>query len=356
MTRLTGIALLACLTIIALGCGGNAGPSGSSSAGTKTAKRLNGAGSSFVNDMMLKWSSVYNKEKGIEVNYQSVGSGAGIQKLKDKLVDFGCSDAPLSEDNLEKFKEIGGGAVHIPVVMGGVVVAYNLTGLEQPLRFSGPVLADIFLGKITKWNDAALQALNPDVKLPDKAVAVVHRSDGSGTTDIWTDFLCKASPEWKSKVGRNTAVEWPCGVGQKGSEGISGHVGRTDGAIGYVELIYAAKNNIPYGLVKNKEGEFIKPTLESVTAAANGALDEIPDDLRYSITDPKGKDSYPISGTTWAIVFVKQEPDKAVAIDEFLRWITHEGQKYAAELQYAALPPKLVERVDKKLALLKAGN
>ncbi len=351
MRQAIAICVLGCLGLAAGGCA-NGGGTG---AANGKAVRLEGAGSSFVNLIMQKWSRVYNADKGVEVNYQSVGSTGGIQKMLDKTVDFACSDAPLKDEDLTRAKEIGGGAVHIPLVMGGAVAAYNLKGLDKPVKFTGPVLADIFMGKITKWNDPALKEINQDLNLPDTAIAVVHRSDGSGTTDIWTDYLCKVSPEWKSKVGRGTAVNWPCGVGQKGSEGISGHVARTEGAIGYVELIYALKNKIPFGSVKNKEGEFVLPTLESVTAAANASLDKIPDDLRYSITEAPGRESYPISGTTWAIVFVNQPSDRAGMVD-FLRWVTHEGQKYCGELQYATLPTKLVERVDAKLAQIHAGK
>jgi phosphate transport system substrate-binding protein len=317
--------------------------------------RLNAGGATFIYPMMSKWASEYDKAKGVKVNYQSIGSGGGIQQMTSKTFDFGCSDAPLNEEQLKKARETGGEAVHIPLVMGAVVPAYNLAEASEPLQFTGPVLADIFLGKIKRWNDAPLKELNPGVNLPDQEIAVVHRSDGSGTTHIWVDYLSKVSPEWKSKVGVGTSVNWPTGVGQKGNEGVAGQVKRSPGSLGYIELIYALQNNIPFGLVRNKEGVPVKASLESVTAAAAAALTEIPDDLRYSLTDAPGKDAYPISGTSWAILYVNQPADKAKAVVDFLRWATHEGQQYTAALHYARLPAGLVERLDKKLDQVRAS-
>jgi phosphate transport system substrate-binding protein len=237
--------------------------------------------------------------------------------------------------------------------MGAIVPAYNVPGVDKPLQFTGEVLADIFLGKIKKWNDQALKDLNPGVSLPDTDIAIVHRSDGSGSTYIFSEFLSKLSPEWKEKVGVGTSLKWPTGVGQKGTEGVAGHVGRTTGAIGYVELIYALQNNIGYGSVKNKEGNFVLANLDSVTAAATGALTDIPEDLRYSLTNAPGKDSYPISGTVWAVIYVNQPPGKGQQVVDFLRWVTHQGQDFAKELHYARLPQGLIERVDKKLDQVK---
>lgn len=299
--------------------------------------------------MMSRWAADYDKARGVKVNYQSVGSGGGIQQMIAKTFDFGCTDAPLNEEQLKKARETGGEVVHIPLVMGAVVVAYNLDEAKEPLRFTGPVLADIFLGKIKRWNDKALQGLNPGVSLPDKEIGVVHRSDGSGTTYIWADYLSKVSPEWKAKVGVGTSVNWPIGVGQKGSEGVTGQVKRSPGSLTYVELTYALHNKVPFGQVQNREGVFITPSLESVTAAAAGALATIPDDLRYSLTDAPGKDAYPLSGTVWAVIYVNQPKDKGQAVVDFLRWITHEGQELAGELQYARLPAGLIERLETKL-------
>ncbi|MFL5245297.1 MAG: phosphate ABC transporter substrate-binding protein PstS [Gemmataceae bacterium] len=318
--------------------------------------RLNGAGSTFVYPMMSKWASEYDKAKGVEVNYQSIGSGGGIQQMTAKTVDFGCTDGPMNEEQLKKAKETGGDVVHIPLVMGAVVPAYNLDDVKEPLTFSGPVLADIYLGKIKKWNDKALQDLNPKASLPNKEIAVVHRSDGSGTTYIWVDYLSKVSPEWKKKVGVGTSVDWPCGEGAKGNEGVAGRVKSSSGSIGYIELIYALQTKIEYGQVVNKEGAAIKADLKSVTAASDNVLRNIPDDLRYSITNAEGKDSYPISGTVWAVVYENQPTKNGQAVVDFLRWITHEGQQYAEELHYAKLPKGLVERLDKKLDSIKVGK
>jgi phosphate ABC transporter phosphate-binding protein len=236
-----------------------------------------------------------------------------------------------------------------------VVPAYNLD-IKEVLKFSGPVLADIYLGNIKKWNDPAIKELNLDVDLPNKDIVVVHRSDGSGTTYIFADYLAKVSPEWQKKVSVSTSLNWPVGIGGKGNEGVAKLVQQSKGAIGYIELIYAVKNNIQYGVVKNKAGEFVKASLDSVTAAAANALQDIPDDLRYSITDAAGKDSYPISGTSWAIVYVKQTKAKGQMVVDFLRWATHDGQKQCAELHYAKLPQGLIERIEKKLDLIQVGK
>jgi phosphate transport system substrate-binding protein len=332
---------------------GTGGTSTTATSGGGGGERLNGAGATFIYPMMSRWTHEYDKAKGVKVNYQSIGSGGGIQQMTAKTVDFGCSDAPMNEEQLKKAAEVGGEVVHIPLVMGGVVPAYNLPGVEQPIKFTGPVLADIFLGKITKWNDKALADLNPDAKLPDLGISLVHRSDGSGTTYIWVDYLSKVSPEWKEKVGVGTSVKWPTGVGQKGNEGVAGHVGRTEGAIGYIELIYALQNKIKYGSVQNKEGIFVLASLESITAAASAGLTEIPDDLRYSLTNAPGKDSYPISGTSWGIIYVNQAGAKGQAVVDFLRWCLHGGQEFTKELHYARIPQGLVERADKKLDQVK---
>jgi len=306
--------------------------------------------------MMTKWASEYDRAHGVEVNYQSIGSGGGIQQMTAKTFDFGCTDGPMNEEQLKKVTENGGEAVHIPLVMGAVVPAYNLAAVNKPLVFSGPVLADIFLGKVTKWNDKALKELNPDAPLPDQQIGVVHRSDGSGTTYIWVDYLSKVSPEWKEKVGVGTSVNWPCGEGGKGNEGVAGRVKAAPGTIGYIELIYALQNQIEYGAVKNRTGKPINASLESVTAAANHSLNQIPEDLRYSITDADGEDSYPISGTVWAVIYKNQPGAKGKAVVDFLHWVTHQGQQYAAGLHYASLPSGLVERLEKKLSGVTTPN
>ncbi len=346
MKRLSGIALLGLFGVLAAGCSGKSGKE----------QRLNGGGSTFVYPMMSKWASEYDKAKGTKVNYQSIGSGGGIQQMTAKTFDFGCTDGPMNEEQLKKAADTSGEVVHIPLAMGAVVAAYNLEEVKEPLTFTGTVLADIYLGKIKKWNDSALKELNPQAALPDKEIGVVHRSDGSGTTYIFVDYLSKVSPEWKKQVGVGTSVNWPCGVGQKGSEGVSGQVKRSPGSIGYVELTYALQNGIAFGKVKNKEGAAIKANLESVTAAAKGALAEIPDDLRYSITDAPGKEAYPISGTVWAVVYVNQPADKGQAVVDFLRWVTHEGQQYTADLDYARLPQGLIDRLEKKLDQVKVAK
>jgi len=348
------LAVLGLTALIAAGLGIflAAGCSGNSAAGDK---KLSIGGASFVYPMMDKWSFEYEKLKGVNVNYNSIGSGSGIQQMIEQTLDFGCSDAPMNDKQLAEAKSKNGAVVHIPLVMGGVVPMYHLDGVESQLQFTGAVLADIFLGKIKKWNDPALKKINPGVDLPDKSIAVCHRSDGSGTTYIWADYLAKVSPtEWKEKVGVSTSLKFPVGIGAKGSEGVSGFVKQTDGAISYVELIYALKNDIKYGSVQNKEGNFILASLESVTAAAAGALTDIPDDLRYSLTDAPGKDAYPISGTNWAVVYEKQPAAKKQVIIDFLHWITHDGQQYCEKLHYAKLPAGLVERLEKKLQRINA--
>lgn len=317
---------------------------------------INATGSTFVYPMMSKWTSEFDKLKQVKVNYQSTGSGAGIQQVISKTVEFGCTDAPMNEEQLAKSNQVGGKIVHVPLVHGAVVVAYNLEEVQEPLIFSGPVLADIYLAKIKKWNDDAIQKLNPNVKLPDKNIAVVHRSEGSGTTYIWVDYLSKVSPEWKDKVGVGTSVKWPHGIGQKGNEGIAGAVKRTPASIGYIELTYALQNNIRFGTVINREGKPIKPTLESVTAAAEGALSTIPDDLRFSLTDAPGANTYPISGTVWAVAFVKQKKGTGKLVADFLRWVTHEGQPSAEALHYARLPQGLVDRAEKMLDEIAASD
>jgi phosphate transport system substrate-binding protein len=316
--------------------------------------RLNAGGSSFINPLMTKWTLEYGKINNVQINYQSIGSGAGIQKMTNKEFDFGCTDAPLTPQQLQAARREGGEVVHVPLVMGGVVPAYNLAGVNGTLNFSGPVLADIFMAKITKWNDPKIQALNRGASLPNQNIVVVRRADGSGSTYILADYLAKVSPEWKDKMGVNNQLEWPTSsVGVRGTEGVAGQVKQTAGSIGYVELLYALQNNIQYGAVQNADGAFIRASLESVTAAAAGALNTLPNDFRFSITNAPGKDAYPLSGTTWAVAYVNQAKAKPDVVN-FLRWaLSAQGQGFARELQYAPLPRALVTKVEQKLDTLK---
>jgi phosphate transport system substrate-binding protein len=302
---------------------------------------INGAGATFPNPVYTKWFSEYQKtHPNIRINYQSIGSGGGIKQLSAQTVFFGASDGPMTDEQL---KAAPGPILHFPTVLGAVVPVYNVSGVTQPLRFTGPVLADIYLGKITKWNDAAIAQLNPGVILPATDIAVVHRSDGSGTTYIFCDYLSKISADYKQKVGVSTSVNWPVGVGGKGNEGVSGLVRQTPGAIGYVELIYALQNKIPYGSVQNKSGSFVTASLESVTAAAAGVT--MPDDFRVSITNPDGADAYPIASFTWMLLY-QNSPDHArsAAMVDFLKWALTDGQQFAPSLGYAPLPQPVVTK------------
>ncbi|HYV37237.1 MAG TPA: phosphate ABC transporter substrate-binding protein PstS [Gemmataceae bacterium] len=319
------------------------------------ATKLNAGGATFIYPMMAKWASEYNKAKGVEVAYASTGSGAGKAQMIEMTIDFGCSDAPLNEEEIKKANASKGEVIHVPLAMGAVVPAYNLDEVkDKPIRFTGDVLADIYLGKIKKWNDTRIQASQePGVVMPDKEIVVVHRSDGSGTTYIWVDYLAKQSEEWKKGPGVGSTIKWPAGVGQQGNEGVTAHVKQTPGAIGYVELIYALQNKVKYGSVKNKEGHFVEADMKAVTAAAAGALTSIPDDLRYSLTDAPGKDAYPISGTNWAILYVDPPSGKGKAIYDYLWWVTHDGQSLCEALHYARLPQDLISRVEKQMEKIK---
>jgi phosphate transport system substrate-binding protein len=310
---------------------------------------INGAGATFPYPIYSKWFDEYAKvDPSVRFNYQSIGSGGGQKQILSQTVDFGASDGPMSDDNLAKAP---GKLLHIPTVAGADVVAYNLPR-NPSLKLDADTIAGIFLGKINKWNDPKITALNPGVKLPDQEIIVVHRSDGSGTTYIWTDYLSKISPEWKTKVGTNTSVNWPTGIGGKGNEGVAGQIKQTPGALGYVELIYAIQNKMPYAEVKNPAGKFIKPSLESITAAM--ATAQIPDDFRFSITNAPGADSYPIAGATWLLVYEQQkDPTKGKKLVEFLKWAAKNGEKMAKDLQYAPLPDSLQARVLKRIDEIK---
>ena len=310
---------------------------------------INGAGATFPYPIYSKWFDEYVKvDPSVRFNYQSIGSGGGQKQILAQTVDFGASDGPMSDENLAKAP---GKILHIPTVAGAVVLTYNLPG-NPTLKLDGDTTAGIFLGQIKKWNDPKLAALNPGTKLPDQDIVVVHRSDGSGTTFIFTDYLSKVSSEWKSKAGNNTSVNWPTGIGGKGNEGVSGQVKQTPGAFGYVELIYAIQNKMPYADVKNSAGEFVKPTLESVTAAL--ATADIPDDFRFSMTNAPGKDAYPICGATWLLVYEQQkDATKGKKLVEFLKWAEKDGEKMAKDLDYAPLPDALQQRVLKRIDEIK---
>ncbi len=317
-------------------------------AGAADTLLVNGAGATFPFPLYSKWFGEYNKlHPELQFNYQSIGSGGGIQQITNRTVDFGASDAPMKDEQLAKAP----GTVHVPTVMGAVVVTYDAPIAE--LKLTPDTLAGIFLGKIQRWNDPGLAAVNPGAKLPDAAIAVIHRSDGSGTTNIFTDYLSKVSPEWKAQVGTGTAVRWPTGLGAKGNEGVSGLVKQTPGAIGYVELAYANQNKLPKALLRNKGGAFVAATMESTSAAAAGV--EMPDDFRVSITDASGKDAYPMASFTYILVpRDQQDPAKGKAIVQFLDWAVHDGQRFAAPLDYAPLPKPVVEKVTAKLKTLTA--
>jgi phosphate transport system substrate-binding protein len=304
--------------------------------------QINGAGATFPYPIYSKWFSEYNKlHPNIQINYQSQGSGAGIQQLTKQTVFFGATDGPMTNDQL---LAAPGKVFHFPTVLGAVVPVYNIPNVTAELKFTGPVLADIFLGKITKWNDPALAKLNDGVSLPATDITVAHRADGSGTTYIWVDYLAKVSPEWKSKVGVATSVNWPTGVGGRGNEGVAGLVRQTPGAIGYVELIFALQNKIAYGSVQNAAGEFLKASVPAVTAAAAQAAAQMPADFRVSITNAPGKGVYPISSFTWLLLYENaKDKTQAKTMVDFMKWALTEGQKYCADLGYAPLPDAVIK-------------
>jgi phosphate transport system substrate-binding protein len=311
--------------------------------------QLNGAGATFPNPIYSKWFSEYHKQHpDVQINYQPIGSGGGIRQVIAGTVDFGASDVGMTDAQMKESKVP---IQLIPTVMGSVVPAYNIPGVKEELKFTPEVLANIFLGKITTWNDPAIQKINPDVKLPGQTINVVHRSDGSGTTGVFTDYLSKVSPDWKTAVGTGTAVKWPVGIGGKGNEGVAGTIKVVDGAIGYVELIYALSNNITFGSVKNQSGVFLKANLQNTSAAANGV--KIPDDYRVSITNSPNKDAYPISTFTWLLVPKKMsDANKAKVLKDFLSWMIEDGEKMVESLDYAPLPQDLQGRVKKTVSSL----
>jgi len=323
-----------------------------STVGAALAKTINAAGATFSAPIYQKWFEEYRKlHPDVQINYQSQGSGAGIRQLTEGTVDFGASDVPMTDEQLSKITRAK--ILHFPTVLGAVVPTYNVEGVNAPLKFTGDTLAGIFLGRIKKWNDAALKKDNPGVNLPDKEITVVHRSDGSGTSFVWTDYLSKVSPDWKSKVGMAASVNWPVGLGAKGNEGVSGLVKQNPNSIGYVELLYAVQSKMGYGLVRNTSGTFVKADFDTVTEAASGAAKNMPDDFRVSITNAPGQNAYPISTFTYLLIPNKiQDATKRDAIKGFLKWMLANGQINAAPMSYAALPKPVVAKEEQQIALI----
>ena len=325
-------------------------------AGTSVAQDLNGAGATFPNPIYSKWFSDYATATGVKINYQSIGSGGGIKQFTAGTVDFGASDAPMSNDEMSK---LPAPAFHFPTVMGAVVITYNVPGVSQALKLTGDVVADIFLGKITKWNDTRITSTNAGVNLPASDILVVHRSDGSGTTYIFSDYLSSVSSAWATAPGKGKELAWPVGLGGKGNEGVSGLVKQTPGSIGYVELAYAVQNSLPYATLKNKDGEWVVPSIESVSEAAAGVAKALPTntDFRVSIVNAPGKKSYPISSFTWLLVYKNQtDATKGKQLVAFLKWYLHNGGKSAADLLYAPLPTEVVKMLDKQVAEIKLAG
>jgi phosphate transport system substrate-binding protein len=315
--------------------------------------QINGAGATFPYPIYSKWFSEYGKLKKVAINYQSIGSGGGIRQMTEQTVFFGATDGPMTNEQLQ---QAPGKVLHFPTVLGAVVPVYNIPNFKGEIKFNGPVLADIFLGKITKWNDPAIAKLNGGTTLPATDISVVHRSDGSGTSYIWVDYLAKVSPEWMKKVGVATSVKWPVGLGGKGNEGVAGLVQQTPGSIGYVELIYALQNKIAYGPVQNAEGEFVQANLQSVTAAAAAAAKNMPKDFRVSITNAPGKGVYPISSFTWILLYENpKDKNQSKVMVEFMKWALTDGQKFTTDLGYAPLPQEIVKLEMAALATIKVS-
>jgi phosphate transport system substrate-binding protein len=307
---------------------------------------INGAGATFPYPIYSKWFDEFHKTNSAQINYQSVGSGAGIKQVTEGTVDFGATDGPMNDEQIKAYRAKNGtGILHFPTVLGAVVPTYNVPGASTPLNFTPEALAGIFLGRISKWNDPAIVNANKGVNLPGNDIVVIHRSDGSGTTYIWTDYLSKVSGDWKDKVSKGTSVNWPVGLGGKGNEGVTGLIKQTPNSIGYVELIYAAQNKVPYGTVKNSAGTFVKADLASVTEAASGAAKTMPEDFRVSITNAPGKNAYPISSFTWLLIPEKfKDGGKRDALKGFVKWAITDGQGFAENLSYAKLPKEVIDK------------
>ena len=318
--------------------------------------QLTGAGATFPAPIYQKWFADYAGKTGVKINYQPIGSGGGIRQLSEQTVDFGASDAPMSDDEMSKAK--GGPVQHIPTVLGAVCITYNLPEVTKTLNLTGDLIADVFLGKVTKWNDPRIAALNKGVALPTRDIVVVHRSDGSGTSYIFTDYLSAVSSTWKAAPGKGKDVSWPTGLGAKGNDGVTGQVKQTPGAIGYVELAYARQNKLPTAAIRNAAGQYVEPSIDAVTAAAQGALQKLPatSDYRISIVNAPGAAAYPISSFTWILVYKNQvNADKGKKLMDFLKWALHDGEQSAASLDYAPLPQAFVARLDSTLATIKVG-
>jgi phosphate transport system substrate-binding protein len=347
--RITAVLLLASLALLGLACSGG----GPSSGGGVI--KLQGAGATFPNPLYQKWVSEYGKlHPNVQIDYQSIGSGGGIKQIQVQTVDFGASDAPMTDADL---KAAPGEILHIPTVLGAVVVTYNVASIAQPLHFSPEVLADIFLGKIKKWDDARIKVDNPGVSLPAADITVVHRAESSGTSFVFTDYLAKVSPEWKTAVGADKSPKWPAGQGGKGNEGVTGQIKQQPNTIGYVELAYASQNKLPVALIKNASGKFVEPTIDAVVAAAASASAATPEDLRVSITNSAGENAYPISSYTYILAYKDQKnADKGKALVDYLWWGIHDGEQFAKDLQYAPLPAEIVERAEAKINSITSGG
>jgi phosphate transport system substrate-binding protein len=344
--RLAVWLMLVSFVVLAIGCKGT---------GSGDTISLQGAGATFPTPLYQKWVSEYGKlNPNIKIDYQSIGSGGGIKQIQSQTVDFGASDAPMTDTEL---KAAPADLLHIPTVLGAVVLTYNLPAAAKPLRFSSDVVADIFLGKITKWNDQRIKTDNPDATLPAADITVVHRADASGTTFVFTDYLAKVSPEWKTKVGADKSPKWPVGQGGKGNEGVTGQIKLQPNTIGYVELAYAVQNKLPVALIKNASDKFVEPSIDAVTAAAAASAGATPDDLRVSITNAVGADVYPISSYTYILVYKDQKDAvKGKAVVDFLWWGIHDGEHFAKDLQYAPPPQDIVKRAEAKISLVTSGG
>lgn len=350
--------LLIAVVAIGIACSGQQMGQGGNSASSGSGTSLQGAGSTFVKPIMDKWTSEFGKANPtVKIDYQGGGSGAGIKAIQNQTSDFGASDAAMKDDELKVAQ--GGEIIHIPVVLGAVVLTYNLESVKTPLKLTPEIISDIYLGKIKKWNDEKIKKENADAQLPDADILPVFRADGSGTSDIFTDYLAKTVPEWKEKIGRTKNPQLPqgVGVGGKGNEGVMGQVKQTPNSIGYVELTFAKANNLPTALIKNSSGTFVEPSGDSVAAAAAGMITKMPEDLRFEITNAEGEKSYPISGITYVLIYKNQkDAAKGKVLADFLWWATHDGEKFLKDLHYAPLPTELVKKVEEKIKSLTADG
>jgi phosphate transport system substrate-binding protein len=330
--------------------------SGCGNADSGQVKELVAGGSTFIDPMMREWARIYDKEKGVKIDYKGGGSGKGISQMTEKTYAFGCTDAPMNEEELKAAQEKGGDVIHIPLLIGSVAPAYNLKDVDEPIKFSGPVLAGIYLKKITKWNDDELKKLNPNLDLPAKDIKVVYRSEPSGTTFIWTSYLSAVSPDW-AKIGAAKEVKWPTGEGAKGTDGVANQITANEGAIGYIEVLYALDKKIQFGSIRNQAGkDIMADDLGGLTAAADGILKDIPENLCFTLVNAPGEKSYPICGVVWAVLYGEQPANRKQTLVDFLHWATHEGQKEVEGKHYAMLPEGLVKLSDKKLESVKAGK